>query len=88
MLPLTFHCSSEYFWQINKHQEHHSNRKKTVTFQLTNGIEKKMKYLTFGLFVLSVTGIHVTRIVPSWGPESTRTSIGGSGKPGGWIVSV
>ena len=41
MLPLTFHCSSEYFWQINKHQEHHSNRKKTVTFQLTNGIEKK-----------------------------------------------
>ena len=32
--------------------------------------------------MLRVTGIHVTRIVPSWGPESTRTSMGGSGRPG------
>ena len=31
--------------------------------------------------MLRVTGIQVTRIVPSWGPESTRTSMGGSGRP-------
>ena len=30
--------------------------------------------------VFKVTGIHVTRIVPSCGPPSTRTSIGGSGR--------
>ena len=35
-----------------------------------------------GVVIFNVTGIHVTRIVPSWGPESTRTSIGGSGRPG------
>lgn len=35
-----------------------------------------------GLVMLRVTGIQVTRIVPSWGPESTLTSIGGSGRPG------
>ena len=34
-----------------------------------------------GVVIFNVTGIHVTRIVPSWGPESTRTSIGGSGRP-------
>jgi hypothetical protein len=30
--------------------------------------------------VFSVTGIHVTKIVPSCGPPSTLTSIGGSGR--------
>ena len=32
---------------------------------------------------LRVTGIQVTKTVPSWGPGSTRTSIGGSGRPDG-----
>ena len=31
--------------------------------------------------MLSVTGIQVTRMVPSCGPASTLTSIGGSGNP-------
>ena len=35
-----------------------------------------------GVVMLRVTGIQVTRIVPSWGPESTLTSMGGSGRPG------
>ena len=34
-----------------------------------------------GVVMLRVTGIQVTRIVPSWGPESTLTSMGGSGRP-------